>query len=243
MTDKTIETDDNRITIEQAIDLLINRKKHNDRLTLYSKNGLRFLHIRYCEYPKTQGERMELMFKRSSELKPYYPKIRSWFSNNNLEWRDVTVDKERYMSAILPIRKFLICDYITSAETYIFGFEHVGIHAEDTWLSLALMGNKYLYFSLIATLTASISFIGFIIYQITNIFNLTSPSFKAADKAEIILVILIITSIVIINISKSKLKGLHKKNSVTKLSSQAKWKGRFIRFALMSMLLTMFFTY
>ena len=108
------ENDPKRLTLDQAVEILIDRQKQGDHLFLYSPNGLRFLHLRFSEYPNDTGPHIKLMFKRSPEMKPYYPKIRAWFEGNALEWKDVTVDGDRYMASLFPLQSALITDYAVS---------------------------------------------------------------------------------------------------------------------------------
>ena len=110
----TEQEDSKRLTIEQAVEILIDRKEHGDHISCHSPDGLRFVHLRYYQAHPESDEHIKFMFKRCPEMKPYYAKIRAWFANNDLEWKEITIDSTRYMATILPLKSFLISDYAVS---------------------------------------------------------------------------------------------------------------------------------
>ena len=213
---KTEEDDDKRLTIDQAIEIMFDRKEHGDHISCYSPDGLRFVHLRYYQahpesdehskivfkhssemksnFARTEAlseidEHMKLMFKRCPEMKPYYAKIRTWFADNDLEWKDVKIDGIRYMATILPLRRFLISDYVKSIQTNVFSLKDFNITGHGD-ISMAIMGfkNPILLFISVIILLASMG--GFISYQFTKIFDLGPPSFQALHKTEILLFVL-----------------------------------------------------
>ena len=236
------ENDPKRLTIDQAVEILIDRQKQGDHLFLYSPNGLRFLHLRFSEYPNDTGAHIKLMFKRSPEMKPYYPKIRAWFADNDLEWKDVTVDDVRYMAALLPLETSPIVDYVKSVQQNIFGFKDYGINAINSDLSNTLIGfgkNGVLF--ILAAFTAIIAMVSFFIFQATRVFDLGPPSLNALDKTEIILFNLFFLSMFYISKAGAKLRKLNKSTPNSKAQGQKRiWLKRSLVIAAIS---TMFFTY
>ena len=235
------EKDSKRLTIYQAVEILIDRKKQGDHLYCYSPDGLKFLHLRYSELPIEKGSHIKFMFKRSPEMKPYYPKIRAWFADNDLEWKDVTVDDVRYMAALLPLQSALITDYANSVQKNLFGFEDYQIGSiGSSNLSMELMGfsNPLVFMLSIVTLAASMGC--FIVYQFTKIFDIGPPSMQALHKTEILLFILFSVSFLSLQRTATQLRQ-QKKSTVRKRSNRAKvWLNRLLLIIAIS---TMFFTY
>ena len=197
---QTTETEDkkdpNRLIIDQAVEIIIDRQKQDDHLVFSSPNGLRFLHLRFSEYPTTTGAHITLMFKRSPEMKPYYPKIRAWFDDNDLEWKDRIINGDRYMATLLPLQSALITDYANSVQKDLFGFEDYKVGSMgSSELSMKLMGysNPVLFMLSVITFLASMGY--FIVYQFTKIFDIGPPSMQALDRTEILLFVLFLSLI------------------------------------------------
>jgi len=235
------EKDPKRLTIDQAVEILIDRQKQDDHLFFHSPNGLRFLHLRFSQYPNATGPHIKLMFKRSPEMKPYYPKIRAWFDDNDLEWKDRIINGDRYMATLLPLQSALITDYANSVQKNLFGFEDYQIGSiGSSDLSMKLMGfsNPVLFMLSVVTILASMGC--FIVYQFTKIFDIGPPSMQALHKTEILLFILFSVSFLSLQRTVTQLRQ-QKKSTVRKRSNRAKvWLNRLLLIIAIS---TMFFTY
>ena len=184
------EEESSKLTLRESITLLAERQKHNDWLLFVSPEGLRYLNLRYDEHRDTQNP-FQLMFKRSPELKKYYPQIRNWFAENNLAWKDMTVDREKYMTTKLPSDTQLLEKLVLSAQNDIFNVAKTYISSRDSSLSIKLSGIKAPFLGLFCAFAIMICLVAYVLYQVSNLRNLGSLSLAAFTREEAFLVIVI----------------------------------------------------
>jgi len=144
------------------------------------------------------------------------------------------------MSAILPIKRFLIIGHINSAKQNIFGFKKSHITATDSELNLALMNIKHPLFMMLSVVILFGTMGIFISYEFTRLFNLGPLSFQALEKIEIILFVLFAISFVSLRrtqLKAQKAKGAAQKNPQNPIKVL---RNRLILVLIMSV---MFFTY
>jgi len=239
--DNDISKDDER---EQAFDaaivMMIDRKTEGDHLICISEEGFRVLHLWYSAYPAAKGPHIKFMFKRSLEMKPYYPKIRQWFESQEMVWKDITIEGDRYMASLLPIERFRIIEHIHSAQQNIFGFSGLRVTAGNSDLNLALMNIRRPLLLFLSFAICFVSIGAYITYEFTRLFNIGPPSFQAVKKIEIMLFILFsapLLSLMHWRTKQQKTPGAAKERSYSQIKV---WRNRLILILIMSV---MFFTY
>lgn len=179
-----------KFTITDSVSLLVERQKNEDWIFFVSPEGLRYLHLRYSEFGNSEKP-FSLMFKRCPELKNYYPKIREWFAENDLTWKDKVVNGKKYMAAELEISVERITDLIISAQNEIFNISKSNITSRDSSLSMKLSGIKAPFIGLFCAFGIMICLISFLLYQVLHFPSISNPSLKALKWEEAFAIIAI----------------------------------------------------
>lgn len=225
-----MDNDDSEI--HRALRTLIDRNKPGERLVLRSENGLPLLYLGTDKRDRPNSFR--LMFKRCPEIKPYYPKIRQWLKEQDLEWTDKTFGKTRYLSVSLNPELFIIKRLVLDIEEKVFEFSATSAKSVvPDRLSLALSGYRFIVGQYYAGAGAFISIACLPIYELYRIPYLGAPSWEAVDWTEIFLVGLGLSSFVVFRIVRDKLRERAP-------TSRAIWLSRF---AMLGVILLTAFTY
>ena len=190
-------------SLPEAIELLLERRRHGDQIYLNSPAGLRFLHLRF-EQANGEGGQFFLMFKRCPEIKPFYPKIRDWFAGHSLDWKDKTVDGKRYMAAELSLNAADAETLIQSAKTDIFGVVIANISSADAGLSMKIMGFKHPYICMGGMFISLVCMAMYLFYQVFNFKTISMPSLSGMKSEEWLLVGAILICIRAFEITKPK---------------------------------------
>ncbi len=229
------ELDEETERLRKGIALLIARKQPFERLIIHSEEGLKLMHLKY-EGEDKYAHNVSLMFKRSPELKPYYASIREWATNNNLEWRDKTRNKERYLSVEVGPYVNGIEQYVRSANDTIFKSKSLRVSSNDTNLSLALSGIHHPYLLMIFGFMMLVGVFCLPLYEIFRLPYLGKPSFLAIDWPEGFL----ISSALIGGFA---LRYFIKKGKKKEKEKQSKLKLYLARTVLLMIVALAFFTY
>ena len=86
--------------VRKAIALLLTRKNQDEIIYFRSPEGLKLMYLRYEMVEKT-NPKVCFMFKRSPELKPYYKAIREWCEDSAFQWKEKTLNGDRFMEIAL----------------------------------------------------------------------------------------------------------------------------------------------
>jgi len=219
--------------IRKAIAIIIDRATPRDHLAFLTPELFRTIHLAFPDYEKTQ--KISLMIKRSPEMKIFYPKIRKWFASQELEWRDSSVNKDRYMRVDIGFDEDEIHRLIQSAHDDIFGVQATRATAIDSLhLSYDLMGLRHPVLMLISGFALIASLVFLPMYEVYKLNTLSAPSIYAIDWLELFLILnffLCIAALRYCDIDKKR------KNSMKR------WKRNLGRVAVLGVIGMTFFTF
>jgi len=219
--------------IRKGIELILTRKKEDEILFLHSGEGLKLFHLRYAP-SQERTHIIWLMFKRTPEIKPYYPAIKTWCASKGLSWKDKTHHDERYISIALDTDIDETTEIINSANEAIFKVKTIYAGSKSTDLSFAIKDLRHPYLFAFFGLTFVVS-IGLLpLYELFRLPFLGKPSLRALDWPELFLLAGLLICICSIRYLKGKRKGE---------KTHTKKKEIFARLALALVVACAFFTY
>ena len=108
--------------LARSAQLLCEDRKHGDHFNYHPINGSSILRL-HLIYKKKNDLELLFLFPRRPEYKNLYKDARTWFATEGLEWKDRTVNGERYMSAAIPRIEPEIIRLIRSFQAAIFDYD------------------------------------------------------------------------------------------------------------------------
>ena len=160
--------------LARSAQILCEDRKHGDHFNYHPINGSSILRL-HLLYKKKDDLELLFLFPRRPEYKNLYKDARTWFAAEGLEWKDRTVNGERYMGATIPRIEPEIIRLIRSFQAAIFDYDVLLIKSENTKLTFKLMNMSMGLFSAAALLIMG-SVSTFLVYQITQLGQLGRPS-------------------------------------------------------------------
>lgn len=186
------EDDSPEDQIRRGIRILLTRKRIEDILHIHSGEGLKIMHFRYDNVT----HRIQMMFKRAPEIRPYYTAIKTWCETHNFSWKDKTHSGEKYLTIALRPNLDVIIKAIHSANEDIFKVKQLHVGASSPHLSLALNDMSHPFLFVFFGLGLLVSVVLLPLYEIFRLPYIEQPSFGALDWPELFLILLLIAGII-----------------------------------------------